>query len=110
MTDERLRRLADLAALIRDVKLAELSMHVQSCARFRARLAGLDAPMPAASDLPTAVLEVAALRHERWAAPRRMALNERLATETALRIAAETRARAAFGRALVLQRLKEPGR
>jgi len=110
MTDDRLHRLAELAALIRDVRLAELSRHVQSCALIRERLKGLEATMPERSDVSPAALEAAGLRHSRWAAPRRMALNEHLATATAHRLAAETEARAAFGRAQVLDRLRNTKR
>ncbi len=107
MTDDRLKRLAELAALIRDARLAELSAHVQTCARIRDRLSGLAAPIPQGSDLPATALETAALRHDRWAAPRRMSLNEQLAMETARRMAAEMQARAAFGRAQVLAQLRD---
>ncbi|MDP2085033.1 MAG: hypothetical protein Q8K20_07550 [Gemmobacter sp.] len=108
--DDRLQRLVELSALIRDLKLAELSVHARSCAQIRDRLAGLTAPLPKESDLPAAALDAAALRHERWAAPRRMALNEQLATENARRLVAETTARAAFGRAQVLQKLRDSRR
>lgn len=103
MSDPRLQQLAELAGLIRDLRLAALSQQVQACARLRDRLAALDAPMPADTSLPGPTLETVALRHARWAAPRRMLLNEQLAAQTALRLASETQARAAFGRARVLQ-------
>jgi hypothetical protein len=106
MKDDRLKRLADLAGLIRDAKLAELSQHVQVCAQIRDRIAGLDAPVPTGSDLPVSALQAAALRHDRWAAPRRMALNERLALVMAQRMTIEAQARIAFGRAQILEQLQ----
>lgn len=106
MKDDRLQRLAALAGLIRDAKLAELSQHVQVCAQIRDRIAGLDAPFPTGSDLPVSTLQAAALRHDRWAAPRRMALNERLAAAMAQRLSVEAQARVAFGRAQVLEQLQ----
>lgn len=110
MTDDRLTRLAALAGLIRDARLADLSQHVQSCARIEDRLRGLNAAMPKETEVSAAAMEAAALRHDRWAAPRRMALNEQLAAATARRIAAETQARAAFGRAQVLEQLRDKTR
>ncbi|MFN3647478.1 MAG: hypothetical protein ACK4S2_13350 [Gemmobacter sp.] len=110
MMDKRLRRLAEIAAMIREAKLAELSRRAQVCQTLQDRLAGLDASVPVAGDLSFAAIESVALRHERWAAPRRMMLNEQLATARAARMAAESEARAAFGRALVLERLRDRGR
>lgn len=110
MTDpehRRLARLAELAGLVRDARLADLSRHVQAMAETRDRLSALSVPMPADPDLPLHRIELAALQHDRWAAPRRMMLNERLALQAAARIEAESKARAAFGRALVLGRLVE---
>lgn len=107
MTDEQLRRLAEIGTMIREVKLAELSRRAQVCQKLQDRLAGLEASLPVASELSFAAIETAALRHERWAAPRRMMLNEQLATARAARMAAESEARAAFGRALVLEQLRD---
>lgn len=109
MKDDRLQRLAELAGLIRDAKLAELSQQVQACALIRDRLAALDARLPTGSDLPLSALQTVALNHDRWAAPRRMALNERLASVMAQRMMLEAQARRAFGRALVLEQLQNRG-
>lgn len=107
LPDPRLVRLVQLAQLVRDARLADLSRHVQACAATQARIAALNAPMPQDTDLPTPTLALVALLHDRWAAPRRLALNEQLVRQTAARSTAELAAKAAFGRALVLGRLSE---
>jgi hypothetical protein len=105
MTDPRLRPLVDIAGLMRDEALAGLSREVQACADLRARLAALEAGRPADPVVSPAALDAAVLLHERWVASRRRQLNEQLALRTAARLEAETKARAAFGRAQVLERL-----
>lgn len=102
---KRLARLAQIAALIRDQAQAELARHARACAQTRQHLASLDAAPAADSDLPPQILEQVALQHSRWAAPQKARLNTTLAAQTALKLQAETAARAAFGRAQVLDKL-----
>jgi hypothetical protein len=105
MKDERAIRLAALAAMLRERDLAALSREVQACADIRARLDALDAPHCEAEAISPLVMEATALLHERWVSSRRRALYEQLATRTAARLLAESKARASFGRAQVLDRL-----
>ena len=110
MSRARLERLASLAGLVRDAALADLSREVQACADLRLRIAALDTVRPAEPVVDLAAMEGAVLRHERWAASRRRLLNEQLALRTAARLELEARARAAFGRAQVLDRLLRDSR
>lgn len=97
---EDLQRLAALAALLREARLAEAGLAEARCARTRAERAALDAPLS-----PEGAPAIAAARHRTWQALRREALTVRLAAETAAAIEARERARAAFGRAEVLAAL-----
>lgn len=98
--DAELRRLAGLAAMVRDARLAEAGAAEAACARTRAARAALDAPQPL-EGAPA----IAAARHRAWQELRREALNIRLAGETALALEARERARRAFGRAEALAAL-----
>ncbi|GGE10293.1 hypothetical protein SAMN05421774_102215 [Gemmobacter megaterium] len=109
----RLHRLATLAALIQDRAQASLRHHTQACAETRQHLANLDTPAAAPAGIPPQVMENVAVQHQQWAGPQRARLNAVLARQTADRMAAETAARTAFGRAHVLNELltrQRPGR
>ncbi|WP_323040746.1 hypothetical protein [Gemmobacter sp.] len=101
----RLARLAGLAALIRDQAQADLARHAQACAKTRHLLAEIDAPPMPEGDLSPMVVESVLQRHRRWAAPHKARLNATLAQQTAEKLQSESRLRAAFGRAQVLEQL-----
>lgn len=107
--DPRLVQLAELAAMIRDLQILRFGQAARACSDTRARLVDLDssARAPTAED---PMLAQAALRHERWADRRRVALNSVLATRTALLLVEQEAARKTFGRANVLARLADPAR
>jgi hypothetical protein len=101
---DRLRRLAGLGAMIRDIRLTALQRAAAARAESRARLAGLDLP-PVATDLPPLVAARAELAYQVWADARRAEINLVLARQTAEWQEAREAARLAFGRAAVLDRL-----
>lgn len=110
MTDrDRLARLQDIARLIRDRDLAELSQAHRALTAIDRHLAALDVPATAEADPATAL---ARQRYDIWAdARRRLLLPERDRLAAARQLAAE-RASRAFGRAAVLDRLldRPPGK
>ncbi len=104
MSGEHLARLAGLARMIRDLKLAELEAAGRARAESRARLAGLDLS-PIEPDLGVIAAAQAEVRYQSWAEARRAEINLTLARQTAEWIEAREAARRAFGRAQVLERL-----
>lgn len=100
---DRLARLAQLAAMIREAELARLAD--ASCSRDSAReaLARHDAAAP--GDAEGARATLIAARHDDWRANRRAQLNTTLARETAAWSGARDSAARAFGRGDVLARL-----
>jgi hypothetical protein len=101
---DRLARLARLAGMIRDLRLAGLERAARARADSRARLAGL-ALAPCASDLGAIAAAQAELRYQSWAEARRAEINLTLARQTAEWLDAQDAARRAFGRSLALQAL-----
>jgi hypothetical protein len=106
---ERLARLAGLAALIRDLRLADLERAGQARAESRARLAGL-ALEPIEADLGPIAAAQAELRYQSWAEARRAEINLTLARQTAEWLEARDAARQAFGRAEALRTLVARGK
>jgi hypothetical protein len=101
---DRLARLAQLAGMIRDQRLADLERAGQARAESRARLDGLTLA-PCASDLGAIAAAQAEVRYQSWAEARRAEINLTLARQTAEWLEARDAARHAFGRAQVLDKL-----
>lgn len=106
--DPRLKRLADLADLIRDQKLEALRLAAERRAATERLIAGLEADP--SGDLPPIAAARAELAYQAWADQRRRELTLVLQNQTALCEARRAAARLAFGRAQVLGRLKEQTR
>lgn len=102
----RLARLAELAGMIRDLRLADLERAGRARAESRARLAGL-ALAPCTPDLGAIAAARAEVRYQAWAEARRAEINLTLARQTAEWIEVQETARRAFGRAQALQRLAD---
>lgn len=100
-----LERLVQLAGVIRDLHQAERAALLQERERLINRLAALETPVPDVPDMSPQALQEVAIRHQLWAEPRRIALNEALARQTAALMASEAGQRRATGRALVLEQL-----
>lgn len=101
---DRLSRLAGLAAMIRDLRLAELEAAGRARSESRVRLAGL-LLSPCESDLGAITVAQAEIRYQSWAEARRAEINLTLARQTAEWFEAREAARRAFGRAQALQKL-----
>ena len=99
-----LRRLQDLATLVRDRDLAQLKRIAEARAEVEARLETLRHPAEA-PDLSLVAAAQARLAWEGWAERQRRDLNTRLARLHAEQAEAEDRARLSFGRADLLDRL-----
>lgn len=106
MTDPRLARLVQMAALLRDRRLAELAAASARLDAVDARLAALAVTPVLPDDL---VQARAADRHARWAAIRRADLVVRRAPLSESRDAAAAQARRALARADLLARLARKG-
>lgn len=100
-----LARLAELAGLLRDRKLDELRAARLQREATQARLAALVSG-PAEGVSPLAAAQ-SALLYQRWVDGRRAEINLQLARDTAAWLAAQDAARAAFGRAQVMDRLTD---
>lgn len=105
MSKPELDRLAALARMVSQARLAELERAVRARDKSRKKLAALNRPLPEGAD-PLALAPVA-LRHDRWAEARRREINLVLARQTATWLQALEVARGAFGRAEVLRKLAE---
>ena len=103
---ERLHRLGQISALLRERKLHILQGAAQARQVSLDRLAALEAPMPAA-DLPSMAAEEVALRYAVWVDERRREINFTLARQTAEWHSALQEAAEAFGRDQVVQSLAE---
>lgn len=101
---ERLPRLARLAGMIRDLRLAELERAGRARAESRERLAAL-ALAPCASDIGAIAAAQAEVRYQAWAEARRAEINLTLARQTAEWLDAQDAARRAFGRSQAFQAL-----
>lgn len=101
---DRLDRLAELAAMIRDAELARLAEASRRQDAARAALARFDAAAPGAAPGGVDATLIAA-RHQEWRAARRAQLNIALARETAAWSGVQDCAALAFGRSDVLARL-----
>ena len=100
-----LARLAGLADLMLDQRLASLRAAAAARAQSEARLAGLAAaPAP---DLGPVVGVTVALAYDRWADARRAEINLTLARQTVEWIDARDGAALAFGRSEVLRKLRD---
>ena len=101
---EKLRRLAQISALLRGAKLHALQVAALARQASLDRLAALDAPQPLC-DLPAIAAEEVALRYAIWADHRRSEINLGLARQTADWHRAQQDAALAFGRDQVVQGL-----
>ena len=101
---DRLARLAQLAGMVRDLRLADLERAGRARAESRARLAGLTVD-PCAADLGAIAAAQAEVRYQSWAEARRAEINLTLARQTAEWLEARDAACHAFGRAEVLRKL-----
>lgn len=108
------RRLAALAGLLRDLRLADLGKARQDRDRTLAEIAALQPRAAPEAGLVPAAAALAALRYDHWADLHRQRLNLDLARKQAAFLAAESAARQAFGRARVLEEMAKgprgPGR
>ncbi len=103
MNEKQRARLAQVADLLRDRKLAELRSAAQQLAATQVLRDSLD--RPAARDLPEVAAALAALSYDVWAERRRQELDRLLAAQTARLHRQQAEAARAFGRAEVLDRL-----
>ena len=99
---DRLTRLAGLARMISDLRLAELARAGRARAESRAKLAGLT-QAPCASDMGAIAAARAELRYQAWAEARRAEINLTLARQMAEVLEAQDAARHAFGRSQAFQ-------
>ena len=100
-----LRQLAVLAGLLRDRQLDDLRAARQRREATQARLGALLAG-PAEGLSPLAAAQ-SALLYQRWVDGKRAEINLQLARDTAAWLEAQAAARTAFGRAQVLDVLKD---
>ena len=98
-------RLAVLAGLLRDRKLDDLRAASLRREATQARLGALVAG-PATGLSPVAAAQ-SALLYQRWVDGKRAEINLQLARDTAAWLEAQAAARSAFGRAQVLEALKD---
>lgn len=105
MSKPELDRLAALARMVSQARLAELERAARARDESREKFAALNRPLPEGADL--LALAPVALRYDRWAEARRREINLVLARQTATWLQALEVARGAFGRAEVLRKLAE---
>ena len=103
--DPRLTRLTQLANLIRDQRLEALRQTNLRRQATEALIAGLE--VPPAQDIPPLVAARAELAYQVWADRRRQDLARQLAQNNEACRMARAEAVQAFGRSLVLGRLKD---
>jgi hypothetical protein len=94
---EKLRRLAEISALMRDTRMLALEAAARARQASLDRLAELDRPS-SANDLPPIVAGEVAMRYALWADRRRSELNQMLARQTVEWHQARDEAALAFGR------------
>jgi hypothetical protein len=104
--DPRLARLAVIADLLRDVRLADLAQASMARNASLARLQDLSRPVDTGGLDALAGAQADQL-YQRWAAARRAEVSRALATQTADWQASKGRARLAFARSQVLARLRD---
>jgi hypothetical protein len=95
---EQLRKLAGLADLVLDSRLAALQAAARAMRDCEAQLALLALPAAPARQISGVAAELAALSYQRWADARRAELNQSLARKTVLWMEARDAAREAFGK------------
>lgn len=101
---KQIDRLSEIANLLLDVKLAEVQKASRAREESLARLADLNVA-PSDDPDPIAAAQVD-LRYQLWADARRAEINMTLARQTAKWMEAQDDARAAFGKAEVLRKLR----
>ncbi len=105
MTDaNRLQHLRRIADLLRDRDLSRLSAAGSAKSKTEDLLAALDQTRSTA-DLNLAIAGQVSDRFGTWTANRRSQLNQQLARETVVWMAAQTAARLSFGRSEVLGKI-----
>ena len=101
---EKLRRLAEISALLRDTRMLALETAARARQSSLDHLAALDRPT-SADDLPPIVAGEVAMRYALWADRRRSEINQLLARQTVEWQQARDEAALAFGRAQVVGKL-----
>ncbi len=102
MTRARLHSLGKLAQVVHDHELSRTSRLAHARDATRARLVALSAPVPLADD-PACI--AARQTHLTWAMGQRIALNQRLAAQTAQLMEQRRRTARSLGRIEALSRL-----
>ena len=102
MTQKRLERLRDIAALQRDRDMARLNQLATARAQTRAKVDALARPLPLVAD---PALFTARQTHLAWANAQRVLLNQTLAQQTARVLDQKARTAKSFGRASALDAL-----
>jgi hypothetical protein len=97
MNGQNLSRLLALSGMVKDLRLAELSQAEAARAASNAALALLDMPPPE-TDLDAVAAARVQMTYARWADVRRAELKAAIARQTEICLAAQSRARTAFGR------------
>jgi hypothetical protein len=97
MNRENLQRLLALSAMVKDLRLAELSQAETARAASIAALAHLNA-RPPETDLDPVSADRVQVTYERWADVRRVELKATIMRQTETCLAAQAQARTAFGR------------
>lgn len=103
---EKLRRLGQISALMRDTKMQLLETAARARQASLDRLAELDRPA-VPNDLPPIVAGEVAMRYALWADQRRSEINLVLARQTVEWQEARQEAALAFGRDQVVQKLAQ---
>lgn len=103
---ERLGRLVEIAAMVRDARAARLARIAAERDTLKDQLKALDAPGGEEGLVPAAAAMVR-FDYETWASRRRADLNLRIAAKHAEWLAQLDDSRRAFGRAQVLDRLHQ---
>jgi hypothetical protein len=102
---EKLQRLKQIGALLRDTRLMELERAARARQTSLDRLAELERPATS-TDLPPVVAGEVAMRYALWADQRRTEINLVLARQTVAWVEARQEAALAFGRDQVLGKLE----
>jgi hypothetical protein len=97
MNRQNLSRLLALSAMVKDLRLAELSQAEAARAKSEAALSRLDMPPPETDLDPVAAGRVQ-VSYARWADVRRRELKATIARQAETCLAAQGEARTAFGR------------
>lgn len=100
-----LQRLAELAQLMLDHRLAQVRTAAAEIERSRMQLAAINAAAQPSAALDPMVSEKVAIAYDRWADVRRSELNLVIARQTAAWLETRTEAQSAFGRVQALENL-----